>query len=114
MTAAGIGLFAPDALGHGDHRQPFEQGLVEFRIALRADRNIPAIVRSETSAFYRILFGHQHRQILAKAQIRRLEGMMIGKRMFDETQAGVAQMIEKPSRIADAGHGVDHGLPEVG
>lgn len=39
---------------------------------------------------------------------------MVGKGMFDDPQPGLAQMIEKASRIADAGHRMDGRAPEPG
>ena len=107
-------MMAPGPLGHGDGRQSSEQLLFEFRVELRTDRRHPPGFTGETPAFDRILFRHQHRQILREPQIFRAEGVMVGKRMFDQPQPGMAQMIEKSSGIADPGHSVNGAAAEAG
>lgn len=39
---------------------------------------------------------------------------MVGKRMFDQPQPGMTQMIEKSPRIANASHGVDGAAAKAG
>ena len=107
-------MLAPDALGHGHGRQSLEQIFLEGRFQPRADRHVPAAFRRESLAFYRILLGHQHRQILREVQILGAEGVMVGEGMLQNAQPGVAQLVEKPPWIADAGHRMHRALAESG
>lgn len=72
-------MLAPDALGHGHRRQPLEQVFLEGRLQSRVDRHVPAALRREGPAFYRILLGHQHRQVLREVQILGVENVMVGE-----------------------------------
>ena len=105
---------APDAFGHGHRRQPLEQIFLEGRFQPRADRHVPAAFWRESLTFYRILLGHQHRQILREMQILGAEGMMVGEGMLQNAQPGVAQLVEKPPWIADSGHCMHRALAETG
>ena len=83
-------MVAPNALGHGHRRQPFEQVFLEGRFQPRVDWDVPATFRREELAFYRILLGHQHRQILREVQILGAENVMIGEGVFHDAQPGMA------------------------
>ena len=107
-------MFAPDAFGHGHGRQPFEQVFLESRLQPRADRHVPATFRREGLAFYCILFSHQYRQILGEMQVLGAKGVMVGKGVLQDAQPGVAQLVEKPPGIADAGHCMHRALAESG
>ena len=75
-------MVAPDALGHRHRRQPFKQVFLEGQLQPRADRHTPAAFGRKSLAFYRILLGHQHRQVLGELQILGAEGVMVGEGML--------------------------------
>lgn len=107
-------MIAPNPLGHCHRRQPIKQILLESGLQLGADRHIPAALRRKGPTFYRVLLGHQHRHVFGEIQILWLENVMIGKRMLQGAQSGAAQMIEKPPRIANPGHGVNRAVAKPG
>jgi len=61
------------------------------------------------AALHRVLVGHQHGQPIAKIQVGRDEGVMVGEGMLDRFDAGSAQAGEEPRGMADRRHGV-HAL----
>ena len=61
----------------------------------------------KTPTLHRILFGHDHRQIIAKPQIFGLKTVMVGKGMFYNIQALSAQMGKEAPGIADTRHPMD-------
>src|SRR3989344_8163508 len=82
------------------------------RVGSRLHGQVPCLIAGEAFAFYRIFLGHDHRQIVRKADVVRRVTVMVGKRMLDDPQAQTPQMRKEPVRIADAGHGMDGRAPE--
>ena len=76
-----IGKANLDAFAHGDGGQPLKEIALERRLQAGAYRHKPVALGGKVPAFYRILFGHQHRQILWETHICGLKDMMIGKGM---------------------------------
>lgn len=68
---------------------------------------------SESSAFYRIFFGHEYRIAIGKGQVGRRVGMMIWKIMRGESHAQSSQMLKVALRITDAGNGMIARLVEI-
>lgn len=73
----------------------FEQLASLILAELCDNRDIPQSRVREVPAFYGILLRHEHGQLVAKIQIRRDEGMMVGERMPDNIHTVGAQISEK-------------------
>ena len=58
----------------------------------------------ESTALHCILFGHQHRQVIAKGKVRGRESVMIGKRMRNHLEALRNETVKKALRMANSSY----------
>src|SRR3954469_17863163 len=77
------------------------------RIDDRVHWQYPMVFTREGQAFYRILLGHDDGIAIGKLQVSRGVRMMIRKRMRHEIELHLLKMVEKASRVANAGECVD-------
>src|SRR6185437_12044432 len=91
-----------------DLEQPARVGFAEDRF----DRYVPEAWVGSVLAFYGILLRHEHRQTVAEVELRRRERMMVGKWVFDDLEAAVAQVGEEAPGIANPGDGMHRPAAE--
>src|SRR5271165_5627060 len=71
-----------------------------------AHRHIPMPLIGQRTAFYGILFGHEHRLVVGKEDVLTPDASMVGERVSHHFDSVSAQHVEEAFRIADAGDGM--------